>query len=84
MKLENYAFLMGIIVGIVIGFVSGILYQVHTVKAENYNFNMTKELEDEGNVVALCYDTGIEIEMIKEFCATRYGGIGTEYGEAIK
>ncbi|HTH22855.1 MAG TPA: hypothetical protein VL854_11610 [Nitrososphaeraceae archaeon] len=51
---------------------------------EDYKFNMTKELEDEGRTLQLCiFNTKIEIQGIPEFCSTRYGGINSPYGDKI-
>jgi putative effector of murein hydrolase len=81
MKLENFAFMMGIIVGILIGFVSGIIYQVHTAHA----FNMTEDLEKESRLLGACITFNLELDACNEI----YGGTensmnGTISGEAIK
>jgi hypothetical protein len=50
------------------------------VNAEQYKFNMTKELEDEERVLQICIETTIKLE----FCDSRYGALDKPYGEAIK
>ena len=69
--ISYFCFALGVVVG-------------NVVHGEQYTFNMTQEQRDETNVLPLCFDTGMEIEMIKEFCKDRYGGIDTPYGDAIK
>jgi hypothetical protein len=65
-------------------FIIGVLAAIQFIFGEDYKFNMTQEMKDEGNVVALCYQNDIQIDFIKQFCSTRYGGIESEFGEAIK
>jgi hypothetical protein len=77
--------IIGLILMVIVGaFVLGLIAAIHYIYGEDYKFNMTRELQDETNVLPLCYDTGMEIEMIKDFCAERYGGLNTPYGEPIK
>lgn len=58
---------------------------VLTVYAEDYKFNMTQELKEETHLLNFCVvDHKILLPDIETFCSTRYGGINTPYGEAIK
>lgn len=66
-------------------FASFVAFALSTASGENYKFNMTKDLIEEGRLLQFCVvDHKMLLPDIETFCSTRYGGINTPYGEAIK
>jgi len=65
------AFLLGVVTG---------LWIANYAHGEQFHFNMTKQLNDETRLLALCIDSDIKIPN----CEILYGGVNSSYGEALR
>lgn len=69
---------------LLIGFGMGNFY-CSIVRGEDFNYNMTKQMQDEGRLLEFCiHNTTIKIPDLDKFCGLHYGGIDTVYGDKIK